>query len=604
MTVPAAGASTLAEQLSAIGKGPMLSRISNTLLVPFPVVRLRQASVVWINHRVFSAMGIDTQQADTRRGVVNWLLETFAFVADRRELTAQYVDRQCRTILHADRYGSNAGLGPHGGSGRAAAVGQFHIKGIGRTPLVGCGGDRQHSHGWLSLNVALREAIYSEVAALEVPHGAVPTLAVLATGTRFEASGTPTRELHGAILVRPAMLRVAHLQRAAGFIDPLDGHENSQVDDANRVRDVVRHISRTQGASGLEELVARVARQIAFGQVHRFYSGGYFSSNITLQGELLDFGNAHVFPDWANARVLDADRGFGYEMLSLVASVHSLAFHLHKFAGPGAFEMQQALTHARAEYARVFAKECKRVLGMSNNDHSPHVLELVRRMTRLFHQQQATTVHYSAGERSPLPWFVTARADTPDATHSMEGDLQELLALAERFATQTVSAVHASHRRTTAQRYLLPRTVLFRDNIQQTIDRILATNTLSSATLGSLSAYVDNTVSGGRRHWPVLPDHLTVLSSATHAGDSALTCAHATTGEPYWWLEGRVIGGVATFFEQRFPTADIIAAGGQATGQTWQLQAHRQNNQLATLHDFSLNIPQAVVHYALPETRF
>lgn len=482
MNTRAAG-TTLVDRLRALDSGPMLSEISDTLLVPFPVVRLRQASVVWINHRAFAAMGIDTQQAVTRSEVFDWLLDTFAFVADRRELTAQDVDRQCRTVFHADRYGTNAGLGPHGGSGRAAAVGRCHIKGIGRTPLVGCGADRQHSHGWLSLNVALREAIYSEVATLEFPHGAVPTLAVLATGIRFESSGTPSRRLHSAILVRPAMLRVAHLQRAAGFIDPWDGHEMLQLDDAKRVRDVVRHVARTQGANGLEELVARLARQVAFGHVHRFYSGGYFSSNITLQGELMDFGNAHVLPDWANARVLDTDRGFGHEMLSLQASVHSLAFHLHKYAGPGAFDMQRALTRARAEHARVFAEECKRVLGLSNNEHSPDTLELVRGMARLFRQQQATTVHYSAGEHSPLPWFGATRGDAPDVTRSMNGDLQELLALVERFARQTVSAMETSHRTTTMQRYLAPRTMLFRDNVQQTIDRALTPNTLSQATL-------------------------------------------------------------------------------------------------------------------------
>src|SRR5206468_820219 len=108
--------------------------------------------------------------------------------------------------FHADRYGATSGSA-HGGSGRVGTNGPFNVKGLGRTPLASTMSDWQHSHGCLWLEEAVREAIYSEVADAEFPHGAVPVVAIIGTGIRHELEDGAVGER--ALLVRPSFLRLA-----------------------------------------------------------------------------------------------------------------------------------------------------------------------------------------------------------------------------------------------------------------------------------------------------------------------------------------------------------------------------------------------------------
>ena len=188
---------------------------------------------------------------------------------------------------------------PHGGSGRAGLRGCFQAKGIGPTPLAGDVRTWSYSHGCAWLEEALREAIYAELAAAELPHGALPVIAVLDTGLRFLL---PSGELgeRRAILVRPAALRLAHFERAPMFSAARrerPERETNETSDVDRVRDAVRAFhAATSGepAPGVEvrdlaDALVRVAEQAASGQVHRLCHGGYLTSNVTLNGELLDF---------------------------------------------------------------------------------------------------------------------------------------------------------------------------------------------------------------------------------------------------------------------------------------------------------------------------
>jgi hypothetical protein len=114
--------------------------------------------------------------------------------------------------------------------------------------------------------------------------------------------------------------------------------------------------------SALPELTQRIAEQIAFGQVHRLFSGGYSSSNLTLSGALLDYGGMRSLPNWVNARTLDGIVGFGEEMKILHKLIESLSFYFSKYrtehcpAPPPADSLRSL---AQSAYDRVGAlREC------------------------------------------------------------------------------------------------------------------------------------------------------------------------------------------------------------------------------------------------------
>src|SRR5262249_51128628 len=150
--------------------------------------------------------------------------------------------------------------------------------------------------------------------------------------------------------VRPAIARIAHAERAPLFLHSLTGYSNSQLDDARRTRDVVQRWSTRGTGRGpvdqampeLPELVSRIAEQVAFGQVHRLFSGGYFSSNLSVGGALLDFGGMRALPNWVNARTLDGVVGFGDEMKIVYKLIESLAFYFKKYRPAAASHPLQA----------------------------------------------------------------------------------------------------------------------------------------------------------------------------------------------------------------------------------------------------------------------
>ena len=225
---------------------PNLAEISSEILVPFEARRLRRAAILWINRRWFFERQIDVARAEDRLRVEAWLLDEFAYAIPRAGDAPDAFTGEVKT-LHADRYGISSGRSVHGGSGRVATIGSFQAKGIGVTPLAGVGANWVHSSGCASVEEGIREIIYSEVATAEFPHGAVPVVALLDAGLIYPnsadqaTSAAATALVRRAIIIRPAVLRIAHAERAPLFLRSLTGFPNHQPDDARRTRDVVRY---------------------------------------------------------------------------------------------------------------------------------------------------------------------------------------------------------------------------------------------------------------------------------------------------------------------------------------------------------------------------
>lgn len=184
----------------------------------FTAQRLKFARVAWLNERAWFLRGVDVSRLDIMRLLCEELIRNFAFVTPRLErlpsVDAPFLSDDSETFS-ADRYGGSFGT-IHGGSGRCGSRLGLSVKGIGATPLCSDEADWYHKHGCMWLEEAIREAVLGEIAALEFPHGAVPTLAIIDTGIRVVREDG-SREAPRALVIRPEALRVAHMERSIFF---------------------------------------------------------------------------------------------------------------------------------------------------------------------------------------------------------------------------------------------------------------------------------------------------------------------------------------------------------------------------------------------------
>ena len=174
------------------------------------------------------------------------ILERFAWaVPGARDRGDLFLPR-ART-LHAERYGGE-GLGFHGGGVRVGSEAELQIKGIGQNPLAGEGSLADYTHGGMSLFEGIQEAIWGEVLARALPHGAVRSPAVLATGSpcwwvidrwgessSCAAATATTSYLPRGLLVRESRAPPGPL-RARHHAPPARGAGRDVPPDAARVR--------------------------------------------------------------------------------------------------------------------------------------------------------------------------------------------------------------------------------------------------------------------------------------------------------------------------------------------------------------------------------
>lgn len=591
---------------------PCLAQWSDTLLVPFIVYRLCSARVAWINRRWFLERGFDLARENTRCRVRSWLLEEFAWCV--RSGSAGFAS-DTRTVW-ADRYGSTDGKSPHGGSGRVATLGRFQAKGIGQTPLVGEGAKAGHTHGCLSLAECVREAIWAEIAAAEFPHGAVPVIAVLDTGLDF-SSPDPADQFEQnvgrGLLIRPAVIRPAHAQRAPLFKHPVSGFSNRQSDDVIRTCQVVHHwavLSRTSngGSEGLDKFVRSAAEQIAFGQVSRLFSGGYFSSNVSIHGDLLDFGNTHALPNWSRAQVHSRSPGLGDEMRLFPRVLGSLAFYFAKY---GQHPDMEALTRRLLMLATKAYTRAWRRYGISlfQAEGLPENVQdtLHNILRKYFAEQQRHRVKYKFGialGMGALPeaaWLYDALVDEAFPTDTPE----------RRVLSQIVAYLRANHAEpyvalSTAVRLLMPRTGVDRRSL---LDTIASAVTRAPAGTGvniqRLDRLIAEVVGAARRWWPRLPPGYGVIAHTAREGSSALLCAERADGPRAAWLEGITTSpGNLHWFDHRFDKSDFKGLELRESGAYWWAMCPARKAERgvwrAQLPGGEMALPGADVSYPMP----
>lgn len=308
---------------------PDFSALSTNLHVPFEARRFRAAELVWLNRRWFTSAGLDLEDLRVAAAVEQLMLNDYGVgIVDPKLPANTFTGPIC--TYYADRYGATGGS-TQGGSGRVGILGPFNVKGIGRTPLVSRVADWQHSHGSLWLEEALREAIFSELVDAEFPYGAVPVVAIIATG--IEQVLEDGKEIgERALVVRPNFLRLATLQRTIFFGDA--GHVGAdQYRDAERTREVWQRLWHPEFGSlreraacpKLEITFRRLGEQYGFGHAVRLWPGPLFSSNVSLDGRLVDFGSMRALPSWRRAQSKFASHSFGGERTIVAKLAKSIA---------------------------------------------------------------------------------------------------------------------------------------------------------------------------------------------------------------------------------------------------------------------------------------
>jgi len=535
--------------------GPDLNDLGPHALVPFVARRLKRARVVWINERFWLGHGVDILDPVERGALETWLLDTYACCvpADVAPEEMEGPDR----IFYADRYGASGGA-THGGSGRCGINGRLNVKGIGRTPLVAAADvvNTQHSHGCVWLDEAIREALAGEICAAEYPHGAVPVVAVIDCGIRHKIAEWSFTG-HRALIIRPNFVRLAHLQRST-FFGSAGTPQSDQHLDAQRTRDAVLNVwgpSHRRDTLGIQtktlaQSMERFADQVAFSYVHRFYFGGISSSNLAIDGQVVDFGAFTFVPSWAKTIYNDELPRYGDEAASIRVLLQSLTFFQDKYLP----EKEDVATIADAvlvqiyhSFGRYIAEACAPEQGAGA------VADLVKLFRYYFSQQQKRTDYLDGRLRKS--WIYRAlkggRSANPTSLNgevvlaikrilSSEGPLGHL-------SKKEIQGIMAGLRRWARPRPLL----LHKGLVYHT--RKLADQAGDAKNLAvRVHELIDQYLSISRRVWRDLPAGYIVVAQVCRGAGSAVLCRVPRSGKYIVILYGMITGGQYILFDQKW----------------------------------------------------
>lgn len=466
-----------------------------------PMVPLKTASISWLNTRLMHADPLYTSLQCNEDSYRHELLKRCAVV-----LLGSSLDRSeghSRAVCshgYVDRYGGE-GIGKNGGSGRSAYVDRYYLKGVGRSPLIHSSIDETHATGGAYLEECVRETIFSEIVSYEFPAGAIPVLAILDTGVDvvWQEYLGPRAERQ-AILVRPAFLRPAHGELAHFFI------ANSMHEVGLDVQRVVAFFEKLDGGQGplavkrtVERFADAWARQMAYAFVHRLPHCGNVTSNISLEGALVDFGATSAVPTWGAARVRQGHATFGDELGNILGATRRLcAAARHFWLRDRSSEWDAGVAaHVAQRYTDTLLVEVLRICGLprwiaEEACRGAHKSEIARVFVAL--RKFCARDHYTIileGAAPRIPFDIPKVWDDPPPRH-----LIALRGLITRLIPE-------SHRELCRQRSALlsrDRAMLSRERAKKMLYGMLAPGTVTQQVAGkAVEGLIARVVENSRR---------------------------------------------------------------------------------------------------------
>jgi len=273
--------------------------ITFSVIHELPVLARRASNAILIyqNEELLSA---EDQKASA--------VEQFAWIlvepGDRTPINSEF----CADLL-VDKYGG-FGVGPNGGSGRAATIGAFQIKGVGATPLASSTTEIQHRHGGMTLADCICEAIWGEILSFALPYGACRCVAMFSVEGYCRWDHDPMLSIKNGryaemalaprgLYVRVAPVRPAHFLRNYKY----DLSREGVRADVARVKAAVEaadHLFRYRRVNGVDQeqedpitalrsFCGRLAAQVSAARARRIWHGSITPSNMDLSGRWLDF---------------------------------------------------------------------------------------------------------------------------------------------------------------------------------------------------------------------------------------------------------------------------------------------------------------------------
>ncbi|WP_350616549.1 hypothetical protein [Pseudomonas sp. HY7a-MNA-CIBAN-0227] len=320
------------------------------VFLPFETIKIEGSSVIFFNEDFNSLI----TEAD--------LLHNYSYVVTC--ISLDNISSRDRKLFFAERYGGD-GILTNGGGGRCGFDGKFQVKGIGPNKLVGKGVEESHANGFLSLNLAIYEAVWSEIIHFSLPYGAVRAVAILDTDTDFiEQQETKPRSL----LIREPSVRPAHFIRATFF---KEDHHLKLSEDARRVASAISRLDEflpktsRNGAvcfqgdpleDGLVELAKRFASQFAAARAKGIAHSNVSASNVAMNGAWLDLSRTMMFTLLIADDLADIKK-FNQEYVNAIESIRSICFFLGKYLLVDKQRIDQLFLKVVEEFAKTYERQ-------------------------------------------------------------------------------------------------------------------------------------------------------------------------------------------------------------------------------------------------------
>ncbi len=289
--------------------------------LPVEMTKLARPKFVYVNLDLARADGYEAGVKTLTPSGLKRLTDDVAYAVPAfKENATDYTNEK---VFGQATGNGGIGLNDNLGDGRSMGViTGYRSKGGGRTGYVGPHADAYHSSGGLPLSDAVRESVWSNLLANELPYGAHRALTIFATGTLTTPNNADFTAR--AVLIAEDPHRFGHsvINATAEKLGGAYAEKDRARVKAN-MKTLVESLPKPAGVSldgktraaifrlAVLEAIDRQAIQHGYLWAHRLFHGATSPANASPDGRLLDFGTMISIKGYARVQVLDDDGASG-----------------------------------------------------------------------------------------------------------------------------------------------------------------------------------------------------------------------------------------------------------------------------------------------------
>jgi hypothetical protein len=275
----------------------------------------------------------------------------------------------------------------------------------------------------------------------------------------------------------------------------------------------------------------------------RLWQGRFLSSNIAIDGALVDFGSFRAVANWRRATGLPGEV-FGQESRFLRLAADSLCFYFRKYGANGREVPDPNALMKRLERSveDEFDRTTLRAFGLDADGHTRASASLLERMRGYYDRQQRESVRVDDPHDLRRPWVYDL---IRPGAHWLSGrgyrTCDESFALAMHVLDAFPDLEPAGVTLLAARRWFRPRLhILYPVATKSALAQSRRLAGAGDHGARDLARHIDIQLTRSRRHWPSLPPHLDVRAQVCRHFSTALYCVHKETGDARLWIEGHM----------------------------------------------------------------